>query len=170
MTPETRAALSGVAATLQKIAATINDEGNAAVATGDHVEVVKHFHDLREINETIKDARQWLKDIEDAFSTTHIPDIFRAVRERTGQKPPFNIEGIGKVSVSHRFSCSIIGTDKTIGHNWLRENGHEGLVTETVNSSTLSAFAKDMLENKGEELPEDIFKTSLNPYTSIRKS
>jgi hypothetical protein len=60
--------------------------------------------------------------------------------------------------------------DKERGFTWLRENEHEGLITETVNSITLSAFAKEMLEVNGTELPDDIFKVGTQAYTSITKA
>jgi len=59
--------------------------------------------------------------------------------------------------------------DKDAGLNWLRANGHEGIIIETVNSSTLSAFAKSQLEEEGVDLPDDIFKIGTSPYTSITK-
>lgn len=169
MKPDTLAQLTRIANAFKAISAEIYQEGLQAIASGDHVEVIKHFNDLRGVNALVKEARSSLQDFEDQFSTKHIPEVFAIVREKTGQKPPYNIEGVGKVSVAHRFSCTIITPDKSIGHQWLKDNGHGSLVTETVNSSTLAAFSKDMLENRGEELPDDIFKTSLNPYTSIRK-
>lgn len=167
MTPETKAALQSVADLLTKIAGTIRDEGRAAVASQDHVAVIKHFADLRAVNETIKISREALVEMEDLLSTNDIPDLFALIRERTGQKPPFVIEGIGRVTVSRRFSASML--DKDAGLNWLRKNGHEGLIQETVNSSTLSAFAKDMQENQGKDLPVEIFKVGTKPYTSITK-
>jgi hypothetical protein len=32
------------------------------------------------------------------------------------------------------------------------------LIIETVNAQTLASFAKDLNDNKGEELPSDLFK------------
>lgn len=160
--------LQDVAARFEAVAAKVRADGETALKSGDHVEVIKHFKALRDVNAIVKTSRAALQELEEAFSRHHIPEIFSAVRERTGQKPPFVIEGIGRVNVSHKYSCTIIAP-KPEGHQWLKDNGYGELVTETVNSSTLAAFAKDLLENKGEELPDDIFKTSLNPYTSITK-
>lgn len=168
MTPETKAALQSVADLLTKIAGTIREEGRQVVSSQDHVELIKHFADLRDVNSTIKIAREALAELEDNLSRVDIPDLFALMRERTGQKPPFVIEGIGRVTVSRRFSASML--DKDAGFEWLRENGHGDLITETVNSSTLAAFAKDMQENQGKDLPVEIFKTGAMPYTSITKA
>jgi hypothetical protein len=150
-----------------KAAAAIRQETDAVVATGDHIAIIKHFNHLRSANDEIKEARKSLEQISDHLSRVVIPDVVASLRERTGEKPPFNIEGVGRATVSYRFSCSIL--NKKAGFEWLRSNGHDGIIQETVNSSTLSAFAKDLLENDGFELPEDIFKVSTSPYTSITK-
>ena len=76
--------------------------------------------------------------------------------------------GIGRVTVSHRFSCSML--DKERGMKWLKDEGHGSIVQETVNSSTLAAFAKDITVNQGGSLPEDLFKVGTAPYTSITKA
>jgi hypothetical protein len=60
--------------------------------------------------------------------------------------------------------------DKQLGMDWLRNTGNESLIQETVNSSTLAAFAKSKTEEEGKELPSDIFKTSVMTYTSITKA
>lgn len=168
MTPETKAALQSVADLLTKIASTIRDEGRAAVATMDHVVVIKHYADLRDVNATIKVAREALGEMEENLSRVDIPDLFTLIREKTGQKPPFNIEGVGRVSVSRRFSASML--DKDMGFKWLRDNGHGDLIQPTVNAQTLSAFAKNMQEVEGKDLPVEIFKTGSVPYTSITKA
>jgi hypothetical protein len=168
MTPETLAALQAVADTLTKIAGTIRDEGRTAVASQDHVVVIKHFNDLRLVNATVKVAREALGEMEDNLSRVDIPDLFTLIRERTGQKPPFNIEGVGRVTVSRRFSASML--DKEIGMDWLRKNGHGDLIQPTVNAQTLAAFAKNMQEVEGKDLPVEIFKVGTVPYTSITKA
>jgi hypothetical protein len=163
---ETYEWLQKVLVGLQKVTTEILQETNDVVATQDHVEVIKHFDLVRKATELTKEARENLREISDRLSKEQIPDLFRLVKERTGEKPPFKIEGVGSVSVSNKYSCTIL--DKELGYNWLRSNGHEGLITETVNASTLSAFAKELIEVDGKELPPELFKTGVNPYTSIR--
>jgi hypothetical protein len=57
---------------------------------------------------------------------------------------------------------------KEIGIEWLRSNNAEDLIQETVNSQSLSRFAKDLIE-EGRELPEDIFNVAIIPNTSRTK-
>jgi hypothetical protein len=141
----------------------VQSDINDAFATNDPIVVVRDFAALRRINEEVKIARKSLDAIEDTMSHKQIPDLLRNVGIKT-----FTVEGVGRVSVGHLWGCSII--DKPVGFEWLRSNGHGGLIIETVNSSTLAAFAKNLNETEGKELPADKFKTSINPYTSITKA
>ena len=168
MTPETKAAINAVADTLTKLAGMIRTEGTEVVGSLDHVALIKHFADLRDVNATIKIAREALGEMEDNISRVDIPDIFTFLREKTGQKPPFTIEGVGRVSVSRRFSASML--DKEVGMDWLRKNGHGDLIQPTVNAQTLAAFAKNLQEVEGKDLPVEIFKVGSIPYTSITKA
>jgi len=168
MREQTLRNLRKVVMDLIEVSSDVRRDTQEVVAEGDHVNIIKHFNDARLAVEEIKEAREAIADIAENLSRVVIPDVVAALRERTGEKPPFQIEGVGRVSVAYRFSCTMI--DKVKGIGWLKGNGHEGLVQETVNSSTLSAFAKDMLENNGIELPTEFFKVGTSPYTSITKA
>lgn len=147
---------------LQIVTGQVREDTNTAVQSGDPIQLVRHFRDLRGVNETIKECRKALDEMEDLLSVRDIPDLFRLLKVKT-----MTLEGIGRTTVSYRFSCSML--DKEQGMDWLKANGHGGLIQPTVNSSTLAAFAKNMIEVEGKDLPDDIFKTSQNPYTSITK-
>ena len=70
------------------------------------------------------------------------------------------VEGIGRVHLQSDIRASIKADNKAAAYEWLGDNGHGGLITETVNASSLKAFCKDKMKN-GEELPEELFKTSV---------
>ena len=79
------------------------------------------------------------------------------------------IEEVGRrFTVANRISASM--PDKEGGMAWLRENGHEDLIQETVNSSSLSSFAKSYMEDAGMDLPEGLFKISTLRYVSSTKA
>jgi hypothetical protein len=147
---------------LQIVTGQVREDTNAAVRSGDHVELVRHYRDLKDTNDLIKEAREALSEMADLLSTRDIPEAFRKAGVKTT-----TIEGVGRVTVSYRFSCSML--DKELGMAWLRSNGHEGLIQPTVNAQTLGAFAKNLIETEGKDLPDDIFKTGQSPYTSINK-
>lgn len=72
-----------------------------------------------------------------------------------------------RVGVSSTFRASIRPDYKAEAYEWLMNNDLEDLITQTVNSSTLSATAKQLLEEKGKELPEKLFNVALVPNTSV---
>lgn len=165
MQEATLSALHTVVNQLVGVAKMVEADGRAALAENDHVGIITHYDQLRKVNATIKEARTVLSEIEESFSKEHIPNVM----SEQGVKS-INLIGIGRVTVSHKFSCSIITPDKTVGHDWLKANDAASLVTETVNSSTLAAYAKDIVVNHGGSLPDDIFKVGTMPYTSIVKA
>ena len=167
MKSDTLLELQRVCARFASVASTIREETDQIVSMGDHIAMIRHFADLRQANAEIKTAREALKDMEDSLSTASIPDLLRRLKEETGLKTPINLEGIGRITVSYRFSCSMI--DKQRGIEWLDANGHGELAQRTVNAQTLGSFARKLIEDEGKELPPDIFKTGTAPYTSITK-
>lgn len=92
-----------------------------------------------------------------------IPDLMD--KENVGS---VTYDHIGKVIVTSDLRVSIPAHVRDSAYKWLRENGHGGLVKETVNASSLKAMAKDiMLE--GSALPDDLFKVSPYSRASITK-
>lgn len=168
MRDSTKQALKEACYALQNVAAAIREDTTAVIAAADHIPLIRHFDDLRLANGDIKVAREALKDMEDSLSQRDIPDLLRNLKETIGLKTPIYLEGVGRVTVSYRFSCTML--DKQLGIRWLDDNGHGDLAQRTVNAQTLGAFAKDMIESQGKELPADIFKTGTAPYTSITKA
>lgn len=72
-----------------------------------------------------------------------------------------------RFTVNVRQSCSMV--DKDGGVEWLRENGQGGLIQQTVNASSLSAFSKQWVEDRGADLPEAYFKVTTMKYISVTK-
>lgn len=163
MQEATLAALQGVTMTLTNIAAAIREEGIETVASGDHIAIIKHYNDLRQVNAIIKTAREALTEIEEKFSREYVPDTMRAQGIKT-----IHLEGIGRVTINHRWSASML--DKERGMQWLRDTDNGSLIIETVNSSTLASFAREKMEEEGVDLPNDIFKVGQMAYTSITKA
>lgn len=173
MKPDTLDSLRHVCKQFNTLAGMIRDDTAEVQRGGDVIEIIKHFSHLRIANDEIKVAREALQQIADILSTTVIPDVVALAKEKTGLKTPINIEGVGRVTVSYRYSASILDDPlrgKEPGYDWLRNNGAGELIKPTVNSSSLSSYAKSMLENEGKELPDDIFKVGTSPYTSITKA
>lgn len=160
----TQLVLSQALTALEEATKRVTRETEARIGDGELVSLIKHFAELRDVNEVIKKARKALDDLEDHLSHVDIPDTFKRVGIKT-----VNIDDIGRVTVSYKWGCSINDGKKPESFNWLRESGHGGIIIETVNAQTLAAFAKNETEANGKELPPDLFTTTLRPYTSITK-
>jgi hypothetical protein len=161
MRTQTKDLVANLVAQLHLTAAAIRAD-TADVSNSDHVAIIKHFDEVRLASASIKEAREVISEIEETLSRVTIPDVMRLVNVKTT-----TIEGVGRVTVSYRYSCSML--DKEQGMLWLKANNHGGLIQETVNASTLAAFSKNLLETEGLELPPELFKVGTSPYTSITK-
>jgi hypothetical protein len=153
--------LAGLCKLLTAITGEIRDQTHEAVATNDHIVVIKHYNDLRLLTAQIKEAREALEGIEMQLSREQVPDVMRAHNVRN-----ITVEGVGRVTLGTRWSASML--DKQSAFTWLRDNNHGGVIQETVNAQTLGALAKE-LNDSGVELPTDTFKTSVMTYTSITR-
>jgi hypothetical protein len=161
MKEETIERLRNVCFTLTTLAEWIREETNEAVATQDHIAIIKHYDQLRQATALIKESREALEQIEMKLSREQVPDALRAHQIRT-----ITVEGVGRVSLGTRWSASM--PDKAAGFEWLRANDHGGVIQETVNAQTLGALAKELNE-EGTELPAPTFTTNIMTYTSITK-
>jgi hypothetical protein len=129
----------------------------------DHIELIRYFDDFRQAADRFSEAKKAITFLHDKLSRDMIPEAMRDAGVKT-----VTVVGVGRVSISHRYSCTM--TDKDQGMAWLKNSGHGDLVIETVNSSTLAAFSKSLMQDEGKELPADLFKVGTSPYTSITKA
>jgi len=155
-------AFTKVCTQLQGITGAIRDQTNDAVASDDHIALIKHYDQLRQVNALIKESREALSQIEEKLSREHVPTMMRAHQVKT-----ITVEGVGRVSLGTRWSASM--PDKGAGFEWLRANDHGGVIQETVNAQTLGALARE-LNNEGRDLPQPTFTTNIMTYTSITKA
>lgn len=79
----------------------------------------------------------------------------------------FNTENF-RVTRTARVFASINADNLDAAYQWLRDNEYSSLIKETVNSSSLSAAAKELMKD-GEELPEELFKVHMKDGISITK-
>lgn len=68
------------------------------------------------------------------------------------------LKGIGRVHLRAELYARLNSGRKDEAYQWLRDNGHGGLVQSTVNASSLKAAIKEQIKTmKGEAFPEDLF-------------
>jgi hypothetical protein len=139
-------------------------EDTIAAARVDHVELIRHYYDLSDGMDRIKEARKTLENIETALSRNTIPDALRQVGVKS-----LRIDGVGMVKVSHKWSASIIPGHTNGAYLWLRDNKLGGIIKETVAPQTLAASAKAYSEEQGKDFPDTDFNVGRMAYTSITK-
>jgi hypothetical protein len=161
MREETIKQLSNTCQELTWLAGIIRNETDEVVSSDDHIAVIRHYNDLRTLTALIKESREALTQLEEKLSREQVPDVMRKHNVRS-----ITVEGVGRVSLGTRWSATM--PDKGAGFDWLRKNGHGGVIIETVNAQTLGALAKELGE-EGTELPAPTFTTNVMTYTSITK-
>lgn len=117
---------------------------------------------VRKYHEIVDSMKSMVYKLQEFLTLEAMPGVF----DKAGVKSINLEEGI-RVGISGLVRASL-GEDKEAAKEWLRSHGAESLVTETVNASTLSAYAKSKVE-AGEDLPEDLFNVYILPSVSVTK-
>ena len=166
MTQTTDRLLKGIAL-FEELNQTLKEEAAEVIGRGDHLEVLNFFFVVGEMYESLSAMKKGYNALYDGFSQQHVPD---ALRSQNVKNITIEIPGVGnrRFQMSNRWSCSIINKDK--GYQWLRENGLGDVIKPTVAAPTLAATAKNLMEESGKEMPTDLFKTSINTFTSVVKA
>jgi len=123
-------------------------------------DLIAYFDDVRNLHARLKEIAGNVNQTADLLSTSLLPEAMRAAGFTTVN------HRVGRVSISSHISASMVEKDGALA--WLRTHGLGDLIIETVNSQTLGAQAKAMLE-AGDELPPEHFKISTKTYTKITK-
>lgn len=143
---------------------TISDEHDGAnIQVGKLEDACRHYFLIGEQYEALDEIRKKIGAQLDFMSREVIPEIMveRGVRNIT-------LDDVQRqFSKSVRVSASM--ADKPQALDWLRENGYGDLIQSSVNSSSLSSFAKQYIEETQKDLP-DCFKISTMTVTQMRKS
>ena len=72
------------------------------------------------------------------------------------------VEGVGRLQASSDIRCSCLAKNREALYIWLETNGHEAMVSNTVNSSSLKAFVKAQMKDGG-DYPVDLL--NVEPYS-----
>ncbi len=70
---------------------------------------------------------------------------------------------------SAQAQCSILKEHRSKMYQWLEDNGHGSLITDTVNSSTFKAFVLEQ-KKKGNKIPEEYLSLHLFSKASLVKA
>lgn len=98
-----------------------------------------------------------------AISVGKLPELMNEL-----DIPKFVVEDVGTFYIQHRLEVSVLQEDRETVYEWCKANGHEALVVEYIWPRTLSAWAKEQL-NENLPLPEKM-KATFIPTTMLRRS
>lgn len=134
------------------------------VRVGELAPALRFYKAAKDAYDIFELQRKKIGELLEGLSRNTIPEMMVEAEVRT-----ITLDDIGyRFTVSHRWSCTI--QDKDAGIPWLKANGYEALVFETVNAQTLAGWAKKMVEEEGKEPEPSIFKTGTMAYTSVTKA
>lgn len=120
--------------------------------------LITRFAEVKNLHARLKEIAADIDQLAQHLSTQLVPDAMRAAGFTTVNHV------VGRVSLSSQVSASMV--DKHGAISWLKGHDLGDLVIETVNSQTLCAQAKTMLE-AGDELPAEYFKVHYRTITKI---
>ncbi len=121
-------------------------------------DLVKMYGGLRKAKDLVDAALKAINAIHDSIKFAQLPEAFEREELKT-----VTLEDGSRVTISQKVFASIPADKRSNAFRWLRDNGQEGIIQETVNSQTLSAFAKEWISEQGKDLPEDLFKVHFQP-------
>lgn len=128
----------------------------------DTVQLLKDYKFILDQHETLNAKRKKLFAALEFVSRNVIPEIFMDKGVKS-----MNLDDIGLFVVGANYSVKVLDDDKS--KEWLKANGGEDLIKQTVNSSSLKAWMKAFKEEKGVSPPDDIYAETQVSYTQIRK-
>lgn len=126
------------------------------------IALARAFVALHRLNSRVAEEIGKLEELFKRYKEIEVPATFEA--DKITHVP---LEEGFRVGLSSRLFASIPVEHRDQAYQWLRDNGLGDLITSTVNAQTLSAAAKNLMEEKNKELPGDLFTVAFVPNTSV---
>lgn len=129
------------------------------------IDLARAFVVMHRMMAVLSGSEKWMDELFTKYKELDCPEVFEAA----GVTHVPLAEGY-RVGLNYLTRASIRAGLKEVAHQWLIENGHQDIITETVNASTLSALARTLQEEENLSLPEDLFNVALMTNTSVTKT
>jgi hypothetical protein len=127
----------------------------------DLVQLAQFQADIKELHEKLDSHKSAVGKVYDYVRTHAVP----MKMDEEGVES-ITVQGVGRVSLTSDIYLKI--NNKEASFEWLAENGHEDLISETVNASSLKALIRRMLRD-GIEIPEDVYQVTPFSRATITK-
>jgi len=121
------------------------------------------YRSLSDVYDRLDKQRKTLYKIKDRYDKNVIP---QKMFDSDVSKVAVDSIGVSFYPLT-KYSASV--KDKERGFDWLRSQGLDSLITETVNASTLASTFKDMVLEQGIEPPDDLFNFTTYHITGQSK-
>ena len=125
---------------------------------------IRAYRMMRDWEDMLAAQLKQMKAVIEEMKLLRLPELF----DQYDVKTQTLADTGDRVSISEHVLASIRADMKERAFKWLRDNGHGSLIQETVNSSTLAAFAGTMLE-ENKEMPDEIFNVSIQQRASLTR-
>lgn len=129
---------------------------------GGAVKMARAFVVLHRAMARLAENQKELEELYRQYKETEVPAAFEA--DGVTSIP---LEEGFRVGISHTWRASIKPDMKDQAYAWLRGHKHGDIIKPTVNASTLSALAKELVEEYNLELPATLFNAAHMPNTSV---
>lgn len=147
----------------------------AALMAAKDIETVSNYTRLfrvtRDLDDLFDETAKSIGKVVDEIALGYLPRTFELEKCKT-----FTGENGDRVSLTLQVLASIPGGQRPAAYAWLRKHDKADLITETVNASTLSSFAKtwaeQWVESQGQEggfLPEELFTVLVRDKATLTR-
>lgn len=126
-------------------------------------EYAKNLRNLKTRKDKLEDE---LKAVNEQIKMVAEIDLPKAMEDADIES--FKVENIGTVYLQNKLYVSVLADDREKLYGWLRDHGHGDLIKDWVFPQTLTAFAKEQM-NENNPLP-DFVKATFIPTAALRKA
>jgi len=114
-------------------------ENDPIEAAGDDIKaLIDRLQHIERLEDRAKELGKSLKAQADEIRLRELPD---ALQQRDSQS--VKLADGRSVHLQTDLHASVVAANRGAFHQWLRENGHDSLITEQVNHQTLKAWVKE---------------------------
>lgn len=107
---------------------------------------------IKEIKSTLEQADKAKKELQKLYD--YITVSLAPERMAEEEISTMKIDNVGRLQCSPDLRCSCPAENKEMLKKWLVDNGHKALISDTINSSSLKAFVREMISTENELIKE----------------
>lgn len=160
---QTVLALKVATATMQAMLTPIPDQFDYAQSLS-LTDAAKLYSDLKSLAEEYDDVKKSLNNAVTLLSEVILPELMDEAGFDT-----VKVSGVGRIQLTSDIRCNVLAANREDLKEWLRKHGHASMISDTVNSSSLKAFIKEMIKEE-KEWPKDCVKVHEFTKASVVKA